>query len=175
MAAAAITLWDGDWDRKLKRTVPWGWVGIVCVSGGILFRSAPLSGPHWARLQSASLPDQILFGGVAALLVWCAAGIGGPRKTVKAFLDSEPVAGLGGFSYSLYLTHYPLLAIFWLWVDKLPISDGWKLTFMVGFGLIVCVPFGYLFYRLFERPFMSSAAKRRHPELAKLTEAAPRL
>ena len=64
------------------------------------------------------------------------------------------MAGLGVFSYSMYLLHFPIQQVLWLRV-VLPARLERVVTFGImatfGTGLIVAVSF--VFYWWFERPF----------------------
>lgn len=70
----------------------------------------------------------------------------------------KPLAVIGTFSYSLYLVHAPLLQI--LWQDVLrpaTVGDRFMFGFLLTIGLAVVLSLAYLFYRVFEEPFMRSA------------------
>ncbi len=63
---------------------------------------------------------------------------------------------LGDCSYSLYVLHFPILALGGAWLmawspsGELPISQGW---IFVGIG--VATAMGYLAHLVVERPFVS--------------------
>lgn len=73
---------------------------------------------------------------------------------LKRCLESRPLVILGLFSYSLYLTHAPLLQLAWLYLlDPLhlsPVRQWLLLTLMTPLYLAVA----YGFYLLVERPFI---------------------
>jgi peptidoglycan/LPS O-acetylase OafA/YrhL len=86
-------------------------------------------------------------------------------------LESRPVAGLGRFSYSLYLIHLPLVSFLVLLVPGADdISPPCRLVVSLGLSLL-CIPAAYLFFLAFERPF-SSAASVPRPALV-TSEARP--
>jgi peptidoglycan/LPS O-acetylase OafA/YrhL len=62
---------------------------------------------------------------------------------------------IGGFSYSLYLLHFPFQQLFWQWL-VLPFHLSRMAGFLIvaGPGTVVILLLCYLFYRVFERPFM---------------------
>ena len=63
---------------------------------------------------------------------------------------------LGGFSYSLYLTHFPLLALAAYFAAALavPPQTAWPIVFLPA--LVLIFGFAYLFSLVFERPFLNS-------------------
>jgi peptidoglycan/LPS O-acetylase OafA/YrhL len=79
-----------------------------------------------------------------------------------AFLSWKPVAGLGAFSYSLYLVHAPLLQVFWqLVVQPFGMDRNGSLVFVWAVGVPLIIVSAYLFYLLAERPFVIMAQRRR--------------
>ena len=75
------------------------------------------------------------------------------KGAVSRFLSAPWLVRIGIFSYSLYLVHAPLLAVFWFALRPLQLSPD--VTFAI---LVLCSPLvvglAYGFHRLFERPFM---------------------
>lgn len=73
---------------------------------------------------------------------------------------ARALAGVGVFSYSLYLVHMPLI---WIIERALRLGDRYDFTTgLVRYALCVpaCLLAGWVFYRLVEKPFL---AKRRKP------------
>jgi len=69
---------------------------------------------------------------------------------------SHPVSTkLGDFSYSLYLTHYPIVAACYLGLRRLGLGPAatFHLQVVVGLPLLLLVAYG--FHLLFEKPFLS--------------------
>ena len=67
-----------------------------------------------------------------------------------------PLASLGLISYSLYLTHSFVL-MHWYWF-------GYTRLHVLSISLVILVPlsvlFAWLFFVVFERPFMTSSAAK---------------
>lgn len=89
----------------------------------------------------------------AAFQLWSITAAGVLVATRQMQLDRRLVAralrGVGEFSYSLYVIHVPLLTVFacWLYGYEQQVSIVPAL-WMVA----VCLPFGWVLYRLVERP-----------------------
>lgn len=78
-----------------------------------------------------------------------------PRNLFRRALSWAPLVWIGGFSYSIYLIHFPLQQLFWQVFVMNRISShglGFALVSTVGTALIVLCAWG--FYRAFEKPFM---------------------
>lgn len=85
------------------------------------------------------------------LINWCVAN---EHSKVFSTPLAAALASVGRVSYSLYLTHAPL--IFWL-EDVVPLGSSprdWLLRFAIQ--VPICVAFGYLFFHCVERWFIDS-------------------
>jgi len=72
----------------------------------------------------------------------------------RAF-SCKPLTILGAFSYSLYLTHAPVLQIVTQYVVRpLALAPLPSAILMLFLSAIICSIAGYLFYLCFERPFL---------------------
>jgi peptidoglycan/LPS O-acetylase OafA/YrhL len=99
----------------------------------------------------------------ASFLYWTTRSGGnfkGSNRAVAA-LSWRPLVVLGGFSYSLYLVHYPLIGYAGVFASKVfritQESHRAILLFFLALPLIVFS--AYIFYLAFERPFLSSTLK----------------
>lgn len=101
-------------------------------------------------IQVASgIAPNLLWSGSIALLI--PAYLLGRRETAARWEAS--LAGIGLFSYSIYLLHYPFLRIVALLMP--PQKDmlaAQALVYVAVVVLILC--FAYAFFRLFEKPFL---------------------
>jgi peptidoglycan/LPS O-acetylase OafA/YrhL len=110
--------------------------------------------------------DMTLGPAIACLLIAAATRRAGP---VSMLLGSRPVRRLGTFSYSLYLTHAPILiALYYGWL-RYRIQPGVP-TFLVlsAVAIPITLTFAYLFAAVFEIPFQRhrSWAELRHHRAA---------
>jgi peptidoglycan/LPS O-acetylase OafA/YrhL len=118
---------------------------IVCVAiGEVLFR----------RFPNGYLADVIFGVGISVLLIALAKS--SPRHVTRRLLESKALVWVGFFSYSLYLTHAPLIQIVWQYVVR-PRHLGPNSAFVVTtvLGLAVSILAAFLFHLLFERPFLN--------------------
>ncbi|OQX69118.1 MAG: hypothetical protein B6A08_06465 [Sorangiineae bacterium NIC37A_2] len=85
-----------------------------------------------------------------------------PNSLLTKFFALPPLVWLGTFSYSLYLMHAPILQILWQYA-AMPLGLDNEATFvaLMTLGLGVTIAASYGFFRVFERPFMSTVAKAR--------------
>ena len=102
------------------------------------------------------LPDLAVGAAVALFFV---AAYRSERILPARLLAARPIVFLGTFSYSLYLIHAPLVDV----VGALLVRAhaGPQTSVFVWAGVIVAVvAIAYGFYRVFERPFISSSLRR---------------
>ena len=153
MMAAAINFSTGPRIEFFRERIPWGMAALLLA---ILLAVAGTIVRGWFREHPQ--PVDSLFGVAAmCLLVFSARA---NRSTMPAhpwllrILNGRFAVVLGAFSYSLYLTHRPLLDIATLLLFRTPLSSLARiaLTFLVYAPL--AVGFAYLFHLVFERPFM---------------------
>jgi peptidoglycan/LPS O-acetylase OafA/YrhL len=101
------------------------------------------------------LLDLLVGAGTACALVAMALD---ERSLARRFFGARPLAFAGGFSYSLYLMHPPLLQIFWQFgLRRLPVSDVTRFGLLCTVGAAGVLALSYLFHLAFEAPFMTAA------------------
>lgn len=136
-------------DRTFK--VP-GWLKILgacaaLVGVGLVFRTR---GGHWV------VADII----VGLMSAWLLASTGNQNNPIRRLASFWPIVWVGGFSYSLYLIHFPLQQLFWqAFVESRHLRPlfGFGVVAIPGTALIILISF--VFYRMFEKPFMRSRPK----------------
>lgn len=105
--------------------------------------------------------ELILGAAMALSVLWMARRIQDNRRTpLHAFLESKPLVKVGGWSYSLYLIHSPILAL-----GNLLLLDVQMPTIArFGIQVLVVAPIaaglGYVFHLLVERRFLTSHQKQ---------------
>jgi peptidoglycan/LPS O-acetylase OafA/YrhL len=171
VAAAGIVRAGGKWQR-----VRWHWWSFAAVVPVIAL--IVVMGPAWTTSHFIWVD---LAAGPATALLLVAVATRQPVALVR-LLDTRPVRSLGSFSYSLYLTHAPIVVVVSTFVVGPLLGAG-----MAAFGLmlLICVPVTVLFARgfaaVFEIPFVKhrgwaalrAAAARPKPEPLVEPAAAP--
>lgn len=128
------------------------WIGFAAAIGMlILFRTEALT--------KLGLTEFVVGVLAMCMLVVCAQW---PHNPIARLVSIKPLAQIGLFSYSLYLIHFPVQQVIWLYV-VLPRHLGKTATFLVmaTAGTVAIVLLAYVFYLLFERPFCSSPDSRK--------------
>ncbi len=148
MAGAAINFSKGPLETLLRNRVPWGTLALVLTGLLILLAS---------RLTNKYLPHLEILTGICAtcFLIYCArrqAESSAENALPLRLLNSRWAVTLGGFSYSLYLTHYVILNIVHGLANQIP-SPTVECLVMLTVGVLTSVAVAYLFYLCFERRF----------------------
>jgi peptidoglycan/LPS O-acetylase OafA/YrhL len=69
-------------------------------------------------------------------------------------LEARWAVALGGFSYSLYLIHSPLISLLHIWLRNFDPSPTMRMVALMLFATPLLVLAGYLFHLVFEKPFL---------------------
>ncbi|HYP91149.1 MAG TPA: hypothetical protein VEQ59_23450, partial [Polyangiaceae bacterium] len=150
MLAASIGFSPEPLQARL-RSLPWAWL-----SGALWLSCVVLSNAFatvWFRFKP--LVDPFVGLATAALLVQLTQQVvSGKRGALLGLLASRPLVALGHFSYSLYLSHLPVLALCYLALRAAGVSGPpFLLGMTLGAGLASLVV-AHGFHLLVERPFM---------------------
>ncbi|MDX2038952.1 MAG: acyltransferase [Isosphaeraceae bacterium] len=107
--------------------------------------------------------DQLFGLAIACALVAFARAereAGRRRRWLAAILESPIALGLGTISYSLYLTHFPLLSWIHGALTPLDLGPGARMWILLGAGVPLCLGFAMVFHHLVERPTSSANRPR---------------
>jgi len=155
-ASLALGLFAADLVRHPR--VPWRRpsliVGAMCGVAALTWIAILL--PHGTPPAGDELStlDLLFSAGAASALVVIA---GSSRSVLRA----RPLVALGGFSYSLYLLHAPMLEIFWRTVAvHMATTTTARFWLVLGPGTAVCVIVAAILSRWIERPFMQHRSFR---------------
>ena len=147
MFAATIAFSRHPRWQALRQRVPWQMLALTALGGLIVLDHAG------SRVDI--LPFDLVTGlGTLGVLV----GAAQPGRTgLRTILESRPLVFIGMMSYSLYLIHAPLLQIVWQYaVHPLRLSDTSSFLVLVTLSLPFVLGVTYLFFRICERPFITS-------------------
>lgn len=140
------------------KSVPWSRLSMLawaaCVTGGMLAAGI------WFRFKPAT--DLLMGLAAACSLVALTERASGERarSAVLGWLEHPLLVAVGHFSYSLYLTHLPVLALCWLALAPWIAAPGPLTLALLGLGGLASLALAYAFFVAFERPFLSLRAAR---------------
>jgi peptidoglycan/LPS O-acetylase OafA/YrhL len=131
-----------------RRRWPWHWFALA--AAGPVLAVIARAGPVWT-IDHIFWIDLALGPAIACLLA--AVATDRPRPLVR-LLDTRPLRSLGSFSYSLYLTHAPIVIAVYYGLVVGRVRQGVPI-FLVLFVIVVPVTilFARLFAAVFEIPF----------------------
>ena len=143
-----------------RRSWPWAWLALAA--------AAPVLATIWWQgsvwtLDHLFWVDIALGPAIACLLAGLATGHPAP---LLRMLDAKPIRNLGLSSYSLYLTHAPIVAIVYEKIVAGRVSQGVP-AFVVSLAIVLplTIVFARLFASVFEKPFMRPRSARRASRL----------
>lgn len=130
----------------------WAWPWLALAAAAPVLATIAWQGSVWT-LDNLYWVDLALAPAIACLLVGLATGRPAP---LLGLLDARPVRGLGDCSYSLYLTHAPIIAIVYLLIVGPWLHQG-PAAFLVTLAIVVplTISFAKAFASVFERRFRS--------------------
>jgi peptidoglycan/LPS O-acetylase OafA/YrhL len=136
--------------------------GFAIATGVALVVLANTAGSAWIVARYFWV-DLIFGAAVACMLTLLFTGSAAP---VRNALKSRGALFIGGFSYSLYLIHGPLVKAFdKALVSPLGLSSLEQFAVLVAFGVPVILGLCYGFHLLFEKPFLRYRSFRALREL----------
>lgn len=123
-----------------------GWLGVSLVLYAAFFFTGDMAYPGAA----AAVP---VLGSVLMILAGVHADGDRHGAAPGTLLSSRPMQWIGDLSYSLYLVHWPLIAIAgWQFADGLPLWAGVLLA-------LVSVPLAWILRAAVEKPFMTAGGR----------------
>lgn len=154
MAAASIGFSSQALSRRLRVGPPWRLISasawLFCAAFGLGL------GKVWFAWKPVT---DILVGlATASLLVDLAARAAAPSQPTWSLfsgLSARPLVALGHFSYSLYLTHLPVMALCYAALLPLGWAPGPFALLLLAVSSLASLAFAYVFHLAFERPFMA--------------------
>jgi peptidoglycan/LPS O-acetylase OafA/YrhL len=131
-----------------RRSWPWPWLALAAAAP--VLATIAWRGSVWT-LDNLYWVDLALAPAIACLLVSLATGC--PASLVR-LLDARPIRGLGSCSYSLYLTHAPIIAIVYELIVARWLHQG-TAAFLVSLAIVLPVTIGFakVFASVFEKRF----------------------
>jgi len=146
MAGAAISVGTSEFSNRARK-LPWTAIGVVfLIACGLIFRF-DRSAHAWI------ISTNFLSLSVAALLT-AQMSARPDGFNLRRLLEWKPVDALGRISYSLYLAHYPVLAVLYSMIHRWRLSPDAELGIMLAVGVPASLAVASVFYKFFEKPFL---------------------
>lgn len=151
MAGSAIGFSNQSSLQRYKAKIPWNQLAIFWVALWIALA--------FSQLIDVVTIDQLLGPAVICMIIACSVAVTEDRFNICLRLFEWRWATiLGTFSYSLYLTHELVLGGVELCLSGTSMTPMLRLFVMIVLVLPLSILFAYLFYLMFEKPFMSHVA-----------------
>ncbi|HEY1536830.1 MAG TPA: acyltransferase [Polyangiaceae bacterium] len=158
MAAAGIGFASRPLERAMRERVPWGALSLllltfVAVGASVLIK-------FW--FDHIPLSDALVGATTAVSLVYLtkhALKPASPSRPISLrVLESAALVAVGRFSYSLYLTHLPVVALLYFGLRRLALSANAQMLALSVLSVPASVLFSYAFFWVFERRFTGHPA-----------------
>jgi peptidoglycan/LPS O-acetylase OafA/YrhL len=145
---------------RARRSWPWHWLALAAAAP--VLATIVSQGSVWT-LDHLFWVDLALGPAVACLLAGLATGR--PAILLRA-LDTHPVRHLGTSSYSLYLTHAPIVVLVYEKIVAGRVAQGVP-AFLVTLAIALPLTIGFarLFASVFEKPFLRHRTPAETPRL----------
>jgi peptidoglycan/LPS O-acetylase OafA/YrhL len=158
MCAAGIGFASRPLEAALRERVPWGASSVLLL--GLVAIGATLLIKPWFRHMPVS--DTLVGATTAVCLVHLTKHALRPAETprplVLRVLESAPLVAVGRFSYSLYLTHLPVVALLYFGLRRFALSASSEMLLLSVLSVPASLLFSYAFFWVFERRFVGSPA-----------------
>ncbi len=113
------------------------------------------------------IPDVLIGAGMGCALVYLSDAMAGAHRSLALrLLAWRPLVALGRFSFSLYLMHAPILALFYLLARRWGLGPVELQLFILCVAVAAAVAASWLFFLLFERPVLRKRANPRQAAVA---------
>jgi peptidoglycan/LPS O-acetylase OafA/YrhL len=158
MSAAGVSFASRPLEQSLRERVPWGVLSALllvplAVGCTVLIK-------FWFR--HLPLSDALVGLTTACWLVYLTRRALSPatraRPALLRLLESAPLVAVGRFSYSLYLTHLPVVALCYFGLRGLALSESALTLLLVALSLPASLLVSCAFFWVFERRFVGSPA-----------------
>jgi len=156
MCAAGIDFASRSTERWLRERIAWRFVSLGTLAAVACGVTVLIK--YWFRFMPYS--DALVGAATASALLYLTPHALRPaeqrRPLALRILESGPLVTVGRFSYSLYLTHLPIVALCYFGLHRLELSPNAEMLSLVALSLPLSVLFSYAFYWVFERRFVGA-------------------
>jgi peptidoglycan/LPS O-acetylase OafA/YrhL len=155
MCAAGIDFAARPAELWLRERVPWRFVALGLLAAVLCGVTVLIK--YWFRFMPYS--DALVGATTASALLYLTPHALRTEKQHPLplrILQSRPLVALGRFSYSLYLTHLPIVALCYFGLHPLGLSAEAEMASLILLSLPLSVLFSYAFFWVFERRFVGA-------------------
>ena len=156
MCAAGIDFSARPTERWLREHVPWRWLNLGTLAAVACGVTVLIK--YWFRVMPYS--DALVGAATATGLLYLTPHALRPaeqrRPLVLRLLSSGPLVSVGRFSYSLYLTHLPIVALCYFALRRLELSPNAEMLGLLLLSLPLSLLVSYAFFWVFERRFVGA-------------------
>jgi peptidoglycan/LPS O-acetylase OafA/YrhL len=137
--------------EKPTKTVDWKFKLLAVVAALLILRTLWLIPGN----RSSGPVLNTFVGLISAFLLIAATR--SEKSIIRRIANFPPIVWVGGFSYTLYLLHFPIQQLIWqLFVQPYHLSRLTGFLIVAGPGTAIILLISFAFYRVFEKPFMRS-------------------
>ncbi|MGV9561115.1 acyltransferase family protein [Streptomyces sp. NPDC003480] len=137
------------------RRLPWHWAALLAAAPPLALVIA--KGPAW----TVSHYFWIDLAVIPAMTMLLAAIATGRPASLMRLLTTRPLRGLGGFSYSLYLVHLPVVMTVVRKIAPHYVAPGLPtFCFTLTLGLPASILGAWMFAEVFEKPFQRHRSRK---------------
>lgn len=152
MLAAGIAFSESNRATWMRARVPWATLALAFSVPFIAACWMWPGFPFWSNVQYGLADLNI---GLIALCALVAGSRSRGPNALRSALAWRPLVFVGGYSYSLYLIHAPLIQVVWQYlIHPLNVGDFASFVLLVAVGLPFILAASYVFYLVCERPFI---------------------
>jgi len=156
MCAAGIDFANRPAERWLRERVPWRFVCLAML--GAVACGVTVLIKYWFRFMPYS--DALVGAATASALLYLTPHAlrpaGPPKPLLLRVFSSGPLVALGRFSYSLYLTHLPVVALCYFALHGRGLSPNAEMLSLILLSLPLSLLTSYAFFWVFERRFVGA-------------------
>ncbi|MEO6601702.1 MAG: acyltransferase, partial [Polyangiaceae bacterium] len=156
MCAAGIGFASREQERTLRERAPW--LPITLALLGAVGIGITVFIKRWFTVMPLS--DSLVGATTASALVcltrYALRPEGEPRPLLLRAFEYGPLVLLGRFSYSLYLTHLPIVALCYFGLRRYALSPAAQWLWLLLLSVPLSLLFSYGFFWVFERRFVGS-------------------
>ncbi|BAZ09250.1 acyltransferase 3 [Calothrix sp. NIES-4071] len=156
MAAAEIGFSEKPKLVGLRNSLPWCKLSVIFTVVAFITEWRKLGIDLWVGYSFFGMASACLFIYYTKLIT-----DGNKSPLILELLEHPFALALGTISYSLYLTHGPVLSLVRYMLFNLQLSSNTFAAASYILGTIASLLFAYPFYLLFERPFTSNFLQKR--------------